>query len=113
MNRCRGGADLIAGLNAEDMTPGAVNYYAFYTKNDELVWCWVEGPFGISTVNYDNAILGAGATNVDIGEMCPFIWVGHLGMTLDPLPIHITLGALAGDPISVPWLTCLLPRVIL
>lgn len=107
------GSDYITDLNAGGMTPGNVEYYAFYTNNDELVWYWGEGPFGFPAVKYDNAQLGPGATNVEIGEMCPFRIVGHLGMILDPVPIHMTLDALAGNNISVPLLTCLLPPVII
>ena len=107
------GSDFITDLNAVDMTPGNVEYYAFYTNNDELVWYWGEGPFGFPAVKFDNAQLGPGATNIELGEMCPFRVVGHLGMILDPVPIHMTLDALAGNPISVPWLTCLLPPVII
>jgi hypothetical protein len=107
------GSDFITDLNAGDMTPGDVEYYAFYTNNDELVWYWGEGPFGFPAVKFDNAKLGSGATNVELGEMCPFRVVGHLGMILDPVPIHMTLDALAGNPISVPWTTCLLPPVVL
>lgn len=107
------GSDFITELNAGDMTPGSVEYYAFYTNNDELVWYWDEGLFGIPFVNYDNAELGPGATNIELGEMCPFRIVGHLGMIADPVPIHMTLDALAGNTISVPLLTCLLPPVII
>jgi len=107
------GSDFVTDLNAGDMTPGSVEYYAFYTNNDELVWYWGEGPFGFPVVKYDNALLGSGATNIELGEMCPFRIVGHLGMILDPVPIHMTLDALAGNPISVPLLTCLLPPVVI
>lgn len=106
-------SDFITDLNAGGMTPGNVEYYAFYTNNDELVWYWGEGFLGFPTIKYDNAKLGPGATNVEIGEMCPFRIVGHLGMILDPVPIHMTLDALAGNSISVPLFTCLLPPVIL
>lgn len=106
-------SDFINDLNAGDMTPGSVEYYAFYTNNDELVWYWGEGPFGLPVVKYDNAKLGPGATNVELGEMCPFRIVGHLGMIADPVPIHMTLDALAGDPISVPLSVCLLPPVVI
>jgi hypothetical protein len=88
-------------------------YYAFYTNNDELVWYWDEGLFSIPFVNYDNATLGPGATNMELGEMCPFRIVGHLGMIADPVPIHMTLDALAGKPISVPFLMCWLPPVVI
>ena len=88
-------------------------YFAFYTNNDELVWYWDEGPFGIPIVKFDNAELGPGATNIELGEMCPFRWVGHVGMIADPVPIEMTLDALAGNPISVPYLLCWLPPVVL
>ncbi len=107
------GSDFLTDLNAGDMTPGDVEYYAFYTNNDELVWYWDEGPFGIPVVRYDNAKLGPGATNIELGQMCPFRIVGHLGMIADPVPIHMTLDALASKPISVPFTTCLLPPVII
>lgn len=107
------GSDFITELNDGDMTPGDVDYYAFYTNNDELVWYWGTGPFGFPLIKYDNAELGAGATNMEIGEVCPFRIVGHLGMIVDPVPIHMTLDALAGNPISVPLLVCLLPPVII
>ncbi len=107
------GSDYITDLNAGDMTPGNVAYYAFYTNNDELVWYWDEGLFGIPFVNFDNAKLGPGATNIELGEMCPFRIVGHLGMIADPVPIHMTLDALAGRPISVPLLVCWLPPVVI
>ena len=106
-------SDFITELNAGDMTPGSVEYFAFYTSNDELVWYWDEGPFGIPIVKFDNAELGPGATNIDVGEMCPFRWVGHIGMIADPVPIEMTLDALAGNPISVPYLLCWLPPVVL
>jgi hypothetical protein len=107
------GSDFITALNAGDMTPGNVEYFSFYTNNDELVWYWGEGPFGIPVVKFDNAELGPGATNIELGEMCPFRWVGHLGMISDPVPIEMTLDALAGDPISVPYLLCWLPPVVI
>ncbi|MGY9024894.1 MAG: esterase/lipase family protein, partial [Candidatus Nanopelagicales bacterium] len=106
-------SDFITELNAGDMTPGSVEYFAFYTNNDELVWYWDEGPFGIPIVKFDNAELGPGATNIELGEMCPFRWVGHVGMIADPVPIEMTLDALAGNPISVPYLLCWLPPVVL
>jgi hypothetical protein len=106
-------SEFITALNDGGMTPGDVDYYAFYTNNDELVWYWGSGLFGLPVVKYDNAELGPGATNIEIGEMCPLRIVGHLGMILDPVPIHMTLDALAGEPISVPALTCLLPPVVL
>ncbi|MFT4519455.1 MAG: hypothetical protein ACI9JM_001851 [Halioglobus sp.] len=86
----------INNLNAGGMTPGSVEYYAFYTNNDELVWYWGEGPLGIPEIRYDNAELGPGATNIELGEMCLFRIVGHVGMIADPVPIHMTLAALAG-----------------
>ena len=98
-------------LNQSDMTPGPVDYYAFYTNNDELVWYWGTGPLGIPLIRFDNAELGAGATNIEIGQMCPLRIVGHLGMILDPVPIHMTIDALSGNPVSVPLATCLLPPV--
>ena len=107
------GSEFITDLNAGDMTPGNVEYFAFYTNNDELVWYWDEGPFGIPFVNFDNAKLGPGATNIEIGQMCPFRIVGHLGMIADPVPIHMTLDALAGRSISVPFFTCWLPPVVI
>ena len=107
------GSDFITGLNAGDMTPGDVDYYAFYTNNDELVWYWGTGLFGLPVIKFDNAELGPGATNIEIGEMCPLRIVGHLGMIADPVPIHMTLDALAGNNISVPFTTCLLPPVVL
>jgi triacylglycerol lipase len=101
------GSDFITDLNAGDMTPGSLEYYAFYTNNDELVWYWGEGPGGSPVVKYDNAELGLGASNIEIGEMCPFsIIVDHAGMITDPVPIHMTLDALAGNPISVPPSLC-------
>jgi triacylglycerol lipase len=107
------GSAYLTALNAGDMTPGDVEYYAFYTNNDELVWYWGTGIFGLPLVKFDNAELGPGASNVEIGQMCPLRIVGHLGMIVDPVPIHMTLDALAGNPISVPLFICLLPPVIL
>jgi hypothetical protein len=107
------GSEFLTDLNAGDMTPGNVEYYAFYTNNDELVWYWDRGPFGIPVVKYDNAKLGPGATNIELGQMCPFRFVGHLGMIADPVPIHMTLDALAGNNISVPFYMCWLPPVII
>ena len=103
----------IEDLNAGGLTPGDVDYYAFYTNNDELVWYWGEGIFGLPVIKFDNAELGSGATNIELGEMCPLRIVGHLGMIVDPVPIHMTIDALRGDPISVPLPLCLLPPVIL
>ncbi len=105
------GSDFITNLNSGGMTPGNVDYYAFYTNNDELVWYWGEGPLGIPVIRFDNAALGPGATNIEIGEMCPLRIVGHLGMIVDPVPIHMTIDALRGDPVDVPLGTCLLPPV--
>jgi hypothetical protein len=34
-------------------------------------------------------------------------------MIADPVPIEMTLDALAGNPISVPYLLCWLPPVVL
>lgn len=107
------GSDFITGLNAGDMTPGDVEYYAFYTNNDELVWYWGTGIFGLPAIKYDNAKLGSGATNIEIGQMCPLRIVGHLGMIIDPVPIHMALDALAGNPIQVPLGICLLPPVVI
>ncbi|MFT7610698.1 MAG: hypothetical protein ACI9MX_003784 [Candidatus Aldehydirespiratoraceae bacterium] len=105
------GSAFITGINAGDMTPGTVDYYAFYTDNDELVWYRGSGPFGIPVVKHDNAELGSGATNVQVDDMCPFRVVGHVGMIVDPGPIHMTIDALSEDSIDVPLLTCLLPPV--
>ncbi len=107
------GSDFLNALNAGDMTPGNVEYFAFYTNNDELVWYWGTGLFGIPVIKYDNAELGPGATNMEIGQACPLRVVGHLGMIVDPVPIHMTLDALAGNPIQVPLAICLLPPVII
>jgi hypothetical protein len=107
------GSTFLTDLNAGDMTPGPVDYYAFYTDNDELVWYWGSGPFGIPVVKFDNAELGPRATNVQVDDMCPFRVVGHVGMIIDPVPIHMTLDALADRPIDVPFLTCLLPPVVI
>jgi hypothetical protein len=107
------GSEFITGLNDGGMTPGDVDYYAFYTNNDELVWYWGTGIFGWPVIKYDNAELGPNATNIEIGQMCPLRIVGHLGMIIDPVPIHMTLDALAGRSIKVPLLTCLLPPVII
>ena len=74
------GSDFLNDLNAGDMTPGDVEYFAFYTNNDELVWYWGTGPFGFPVIKYDNAELGPGATNMELGQMCPLRVVGHLGM---------------------------------
>ncbi len=106
-------SEFITALNAGDMTPGNVDYYAFSTDNDELVWYWGTGPLGVPVIKHDNAELGDGATNVGIDDMCFGRVVGHLGMIVDPVAIHMTLDALNGDPISVPFTTCLLPPVIL
>ena len=107
------GSEFITGLNDGGMTPGGVDYYAFYTNNDELVWYWGTGIFRLPVIRYDNAALGPNATNIEIGEMCPLRIVGHLGMIIDPVPIHMTLDALAGRAIRVPLLTCFLPPVII
>ena len=64
-------------------------------------------------IKFDNATLGPGATNVEIGQVCPLRVVGHLGMIVDPVPIHMTLDALAGNSIHVPFGLCLLPPVII
>ncbi|MFK7977408.1 MAG: lipase family alpha/beta hydrolase [Halioglobus sp.] len=106
-------SDWVTDLNAGDMTPGDVDYYAFYTNNDQLVWYWGTGLFGFPVIKYDNAELGPGATNMELGEQCPLRVVGHLGMIFDPVPIHMTLDALAGRPISVPLPTCFLPPVVI
>lgn len=106
-------SDYVTDLNGSDMTPGDVDYYAFYTNNDQLVWYWGKGLLGFPKIKYDNAELGAGATNVELGEQCPLRIVGHLGMILDPVPIHMTLDALAGRTIDVPTAVCLLPPVVL
>ena len=101
-------SEFITGLNTGGMTPGNVEYYAFYTKNDEVVWYEGEGASGLPEIKHDNAELGSGATNIELGEMCPFRIVGHVGMITDPVAIHMTLDALAGDPIAVPPLMCFL-----
>lgn len=106
-------SEFITNLNSGGLTPGDVDYYAFYTNNDELVWYWGEGPFGIPVLKFDNAELGPGATNKEIGQMCPLRIVGHLGMIVDPVPIHMTIDALRGDPVSVPLPLCLLPPVVI
>ena len=103
----------IDNLNDGGLTPGDIDYYAFYTNNDELVWYWGEGLFGFPVLRFDNAELGPGATNIEVGEMCPLRIVGHLGMIVDAVPIHMTIDALRGDPVSVPLPLCLLPPVIL
>lgn len=107
------GSAYLTDLNAGDMTPGSVEYYAFYTEADQLAWRWDTGLFGIPFKNRDTARLTGGATNVSVGDMCPLRVVGHVGMIADPVPLHMTLDALAGNPISVPLLTCLLPPVVI
>ena len=99
----------ITNLNAGGMTPGDVEYFAFYTNHDEVVQYWGENLSGFPVVKYDNAELGSGATNIELGEVCPSRIVGHVGMVTDAVVIEMTLDALAGDPISVPSLMCLLP----
>lgn len=105
------GSTYITNLNAGDPTPGAVAYYSFYSDNDAFVWHWATGPFGIPYVSFDNAELGGGAVNVMTDEECPGRWVSHLGMILDPVVYEMVADALAGDPIDVPLVTCLLPPV--
>ncbi|MDW3221111.1 MAG: hypothetical protein R8F63_21100 [Acidimicrobiales bacterium] len=106
-------SDFIEMLNAGGLTPGDVDYYAFTTDNDELVWYWGTGPLGLPVVRHDNAELGPGATNLDVDDMCLVRVVGHLGMIVDPVPIHMVIDALNGDPIDVPLATCLLPPVVI
>ena len=110
-NQMRLDSDLVTTLNAGDATPGSVDYYAFYTDNDALVWYWGTNIFGFPVIKYDNAELEDGATNVQIDDECPARYVSHLGMILDPVVLHMVKDALAGDPIDVPLLTCLLPPV--
>lgn len=96
----------ITNLNADGMTPGDVEYFSFYSNNDEVLGYWIEAapPAQVHTAEFDS-----GATNIELGEMCLFRIVGHVGMITDPVVIHMTLDALAGDPISVPSPMCLLP----
>jgi len=107
------GSSYIEALNDGDDTPGAIEYYSFYTNNDAFVWHFAQGPLGIPYVSYTNARLEDGATNVEIDEECPLRWVSHLGMILDPVVYEMISDALAGDLIDVPASTCLLPPVLL
>jgi triacylglycerol lipase len=81
------GSDFLADLNAGDDTPGAVEYTAIRTLQDELVRpTW-------------HASLDGGATNILIQAGCPFRWVGHLGLVTDGTAYSLVRGALGGGPL--------------
>ncbi|MEH0934908.1 lipase family alpha/beta hydrolase [Micromonospora psammae] len=81
------GSALLAELNGDDDTPGAVRWTTVRTWQDELV-----RPVG-------NAALGEGATNVLIQSACPLRIVGHLGLVLDGTTYSVVRQALTDAPI--------------
>jgi triacylglycerol esterase/lipase EstA (alpha/beta hydrolase family) len=101
----------VQALNAGDDTPGAIDYYAFYTDDDALVWYWGSGPFGIPLVKHDNATLGDGATNVEVDDVCFGRYVSHVGMILDPAVFEMVDDARA-DLISMVFCHCVVLTVL-
>ncbi|MCA9531634.1 MAG: hypothetical protein KC543_16000 [Myxococcales bacterium] len=105
------GSDFTNALNDGDPTPGNVDYYAFYSSDDQLVWQWDSGLFGIPFMNRAAAATIDGATNVKIQDQCFGRYVSHLGEILDPAVFEMVDDALQHRSIHVNPLTCLLPPV--
>jgi triacylglycerol esterase/lipase EstA (alpha/beta hydrolase family) len=94
---------VVNDLNSGDATPGSVDYYAFGTKFDSLVWTQ-QGLFR----NHDNAFID-GATNRYVQDECWLRVTGHLGMILDEVVYEMTTDALTGQSVNVPLWKCALP----
>lgn len=93
----------IQNLNAGDQTPGDVDYHAFKTDFDELVW-HLNG----IVVEHNNAFI-AGADNHSVQDECFARATGHMGMALDEVVYEMTKDALTGQSVSVPLVMCALP----
>ena len=80
------GSSFLANLNAGDETPPAVDYTVIETRYDEVV------------IPYTSAFLNgpsARVTNVTLQGQCPRDFVGHIGITIDPIALQWVENALA------------------
>jgi hypothetical protein len=82
------GSSFLESLNSGTDTPGDVAYTSVYTAYDELVR------------PVTNAELRDNAVNVRVQSLCPFRFVGHIGLVLDATVYTIVRSALQGGPIS-------------
>jgi triacylglycerol lipase len=81
------GSSFLAALNSGEEAPPPVAYTVIETRYDEVV------------VPYTSAFLSGPAnrvTNVTLQQQCPYDFVGHLGITLDPVALQWVEKALAG-----------------
>ncbi|HWD74332.1 MAG TPA: alpha/beta fold hydrolase [Solirubrobacteraceae bacterium] len=79
------GSSFLTQLNAGDPTPPPVNYTVIATMYDEVV------------IPYTSAFLdgpSARVTNVTLQQQCPHDFVGHLGITSDPVALQWVENAL-------------------
>ena len=79
------GSSFLTQLNAGDPTPPPVNYTVIATMYDEVV------------IPYTSAFLdgpSARVTNVTLEQQCPHHFVGHLGLTSDPVALQWVENAL-------------------
>jgi triacylglycerol lipase len=80
------GSAFLTQLNAGDATPPPVNYTVIETMYDEVV------------VPYTSAFLtgpSTRVTNVTLQQQCPQDFVGHIGITSDPVALQWVENALA------------------
>jgi triacylglycerol lipase len=82
------GSSFLARLNAGDEAPPPVKYTVIETKYDEVV------------IPYTSAFLNgppARVTNVTLQAQCPRDFVGHIGITTDPIALQWVENALASE----------------
>jgi triacylglycerol lipase len=80
------GSSFLAQLNAGDETPPPVNYTVIETMYDEVV------------IPYTSAFLtgpSARVTNITLQQKCPRDFIGHVGITSDPVALQWVENALA------------------
>jgi pimeloyl-ACP methyl ester carboxylesterase len=101
----------ITALNADDESPGAVDYSSLYSLTDELV----QPVAPVPTAGLEWGRTVPNVRNVSLQDVCPGRLVDHLSIgTTDRLTQELTIDALshAGpvDPARVPVVpTCVLP----
>lgn len=83
------GSPLLRRLDAGDETPPGPRWLAVWSADDEVV-------------TPPSSARLAGATNVELQDVCPSLRVDHGGLPGDPLAVALTLDALGAGPVPDP-----------